>query len=150
LQELKSWQELCLCTWDTRIASPGEVINNVQLQQAPLLIILYLASFCATSTLVMGGFAAVYGKLCKFLAGNPYEKDEDVVLSRTFMIEFGSACLSIVVGIVWLTLLAVGQLDMTFLVDILYDSGGATMSEKLQLIMVKNLVHQHFFCRQIL
>ena len=66
------------------------------------------------------------------------------------MIEFGSACLSIVVGIVWLTLLAVGQLDMTFFVDILYDSGGATMSEKLQLIMVKNLVHQHYFCRQIL
>lgn len=59
----------------------------------------------------MGGFAAFYGSICKSLVGRTSRKDEDASLSRAFLIEFGSACLSIVVGIVWLTLLAAGQLD---------------------------------------
>jgi mevalonate pyrophosphate decarboxylase len=60
----------------------------------------------------MGGFAAFYGSICKSLVGRTGTKDEDASLSRVFLIEFGSACLSMVVGIVWLTLLAVGQLDI--------------------------------------
>jgi hypothetical protein len=53
--------------------------------------------------------------MCKWLArrdGN--EKDESASWKRVFLIEFGSACLSIIVGIVWLTLLAVGELDEVF------------------------------------
>ncbi|KAL3802625.1 hypothetical protein HJC23_011949 [Cyclotella cryptica] len=99
------------------VTGPGGVLGSIpafQLQHAPLAI-LYLGTFCVTSTLVMGGFAAVYGRLCVWLAGSSHEKDEDSALSKVFLVEFGSACVSIVVGIVWLTLLAVGQLDVSLL-----------------------------------
>jgi hypothetical protein len=99
------------------VAGPGGVLGSIpsfQLQHAPLAF-LYLGTFCVTSTLVMGGFAAFYGRLCVLLAGSAQEKDEDAALSKVFLVEFGSACVSIVVGIVWLTLLAVGQLDVSLL-----------------------------------
>ena len=100
------------------VTGPSGVLSSIpafQLQHAPLAF-LYLTTFCVTSTLVMGGFAAAYGRLCVWLAGNSdYEKDEDSVLSKVFLIEFGSACVSIVVGIVWLTLLFAGQLDVSLL-----------------------------------
>lgn len=99
------------------VTGPGGVLGSIpafQLQHAPLAI-LYLGTVCVTSTLVMGAFAAFYGRLCLWLAGNAYEKEEDASLSRVFLVEFGSACVSIVVGIVWLTLLAVGQLDVSLL-----------------------------------
>jgi hypothetical protein len=96
------------------LSGPGEVLGvipAVQLKQVHLAV-LYLSTFCVSSTLVMGGFAASYGSLCKWLVKRAGSKDEDASLSRVFLVEFGSACLSIVVGIVWLTLLAVGQLDI--------------------------------------
>lgn len=55
-------------------------------------------------------FAAVYGSLLKWLVERTGKKDRDAG-GRMFLIEFGSACLSFVVGIIWLTLLAVGELD---------------------------------------
>jgi hypothetical protein len=61
--------------------------------------------------LVMGGFAAFYGGLCQWLVERSDKKD-DSRLSRVFLVEFGSACLSIVVGIIWLALLAAGLLDI--------------------------------------
>jgi hypothetical protein len=39
-------------------------------------------------------------------------KEEASNFSRAFLIEGGSACLSIIVGIVWITLLAVGDLEV--------------------------------------
>ncbi len=75
------------------------------------LAILYLGTFCIVSTLVIGGFAAFYGGLCQWLVERSDKKD-DSRLSRVFLVEFGSACLSIVVGIIWLALLAAGLLDI--------------------------------------
>jgi hypothetical protein len=95
------------------LSGPGEVLGvvpAVQLKKAHLAI-LYLSTFCVTSTLVMGGFACFYGSVCKCLVSREGRKDEDASMSRVFLLEFGSACLSIVVGIIWLTLLAVGELD---------------------------------------
>jgi hypothetical protein len=95
------------------LSGPGEVLGvvpAVQLRKAHLAI-LYLSTFCVTSTLVMGGFACFYGSVCKWLVSREGRKDEDASMSRVFLLEFGSACLSIVVSIIWLTLLAVGQLE---------------------------------------
>ncbi|KAL7518233.1 hypothetical protein ACHAWX_003079 [Stephanocyclus meneghinianus] len=97
------------------LSGPGEVLGvipAVQLRRVHLAI-LYLGTFCITSTLVMGVFASFYSYVCRWLVERAGSKDEDASLSRVFLVEFGSACLSIVVGIVWLTLLAVGQLDLT-------------------------------------
>ena len=96
------------------LSGPGEllaVIPAVQLKQVHLAI-LYLGTFCVTSTIVMGGFAYFYGSVCKWMVERSGSKDEDASLSRVFLVEFGSSCLSLVVGIIWLTLLAVGQLDV--------------------------------------
>ena len=92
------------------ISGHGEVLGVVpaiQLKQVHLAI-LYLGTFCVTSTLIMSGYTAFYGYVCRWLVER---EDELGSLSRVFLIEFGSACLSIIVGIVWLTLLSVGQLD---------------------------------------
>jgi hypothetical protein len=104
-----------------RIAGPGGVLSSVdafQLQHAPLAF-LFL-------TVVMGGFSALYGRLCMCLAGDANVMDEDNALSKVFLVEFGSACVSIVVGIVWLTLLIVGQLDASLLMI-----GESTPQEKI-------------------
>ena len=95
------------------LSGHGEVLGVVpaiQLKQVHLAI-LYLGTFCVTSTLVMSGYTAFYGYICKWLVEKAGKEDELASLSRVFLIEFGSACLSIIVGIVWLTLLAIGQLD---------------------------------------
>lgn len=88
------------------------IIPAVEMQDVGLAIT-YLGTFCVTSTVVMGGFAAFYGRMCYWLADGD-EKDKSTHMSRVFMVEFGSACLSIIVGIVWLTLLAVGELNEVF------------------------------------
>jgi hypothetical protein len=65
----------------------------------------YLGSFCVTSTLCMGAFAAIYGEVTRRV-GN------------TKNIEFGlglfSAFLSVAVGVVWITLSATGTLQKVF------------------------------------
>ena len=78
-----------------------------------VLAMTYLSTFCITSTIVMGSFAAFYGRMCFWLADGD-ENDKNNRMNRVFMVEFGSACLSIIVGIVWLTLLAVGELNEVF------------------------------------
>lgn len=68
---------------------------------------LYLVTVCITSTLMMGGFSLVYSAFCKwFVVGD--EK-------RIFLVEAGSACLSVVVGVAWLVLLAIGKNDEVIL-----------------------------------
>lgn len=85
------------------------VIPAVQLHDAWLACV-YLVTFCVTSTFTMGGFAAFYGSLSQWLAGGDGKKGG----SRVFMVEMGSALLSIAVGLVWLTLLTLGKLDNVF------------------------------------
>jgi len=56
---------------------------------------------------MMGGFSLVYSSFSKwFVIGD--EK-------RIFLVEAGSACLSIVVGVAWLVLLAIGKIDEVML-----------------------------------
>jgi len=68
---------------------------------------IYLVTVCITSTLMMGGFFLVYSSFSKwFVIGD--EK-------RIFLVEAGSACLSLVVGVAWLVLLAIGKIDEVIL-----------------------------------
>ena len=103
-----------LCGIIHGLSGQGEVLDLIPSVESKrvYLVIVYLGIFCVTSTLVMGGFAAFTGSVCAWLAEKANAKDEDASLSRVFLVEFGSACLSIVVGIVWLTLLAVGHLNI--------------------------------------
>lgn len=66
---------------------------------------LYLGSFCTSSTLIMGFFAAIYGELTH-RAGSS-EKIQ-------FILAVVSAGFSVAVGILWLVLLAMGKLDEFF------------------------------------
>jgi hypothetical protein len=89
------------------LAGPGGVLGvipAVQLHDLKLASI-YLGCFCISSTLTMGIFAATYGVLSARLGQGT---------QRGFQIECVSASLSILVGIVWLTLLSIGKLDDLF------------------------------------
>ena len=95
------------------VAGPGGVLGvipAVQLRDARLAFI-YLGTFCITSTLSMGLFAAFYGTLSEWLAGGNWGRRE---CNRVFLVEVGSASLSIVVGFIWLVLLSVGKLEEVF------------------------------------
>lgn len=71
---------------------------------------IYLVTVCITSTLMMGGFSLVYSTFCNWFAnGDDKEK-------RVFIIEAGSALLSVVVGVVWLVFVGIGKMDY-FLID---------------------------------
>ena len=96
------------------VAGPGGVLGVVpvaQLQDAKMAVI-YLSTFCVTSTLVMGAFALFYGVLSRWLAGGRIQGSDDG--SRAFWVEAGSAGLSIVVGLVWLVVLSIGKMDEVF------------------------------------
>jgi len=99
------------------VAGPGGVLGvipAVQLKEARLAL-LYLGTFCMTSTLVMGGFAAFYGTMSEWMAGvGESNGGGSGAGSRIFQVELGSSCLSIIVGIVWLTLLSMGKLEEVF------------------------------------
>jgi hypothetical protein len=89
------------------LAGPGGVLGvipAVQLHDLKLATI-YLGCFCISSTLTMGIFAATYGILSARLVQGT---------QRGFQIECISASLSILVGIVWLTLLSFDKLDDLF------------------------------------
>jgi hypothetical protein len=90
------------------VAGPGGVLGvipAVQLHNV-FLSIIYLGSFCVTSTLVMGVYAASYGTCSSQLsANNP---------KFGFQMEALSALLSIIVGLLWLMLLYVGKLHDIF------------------------------------
>jgi dipeptide/tripeptide permease len=95
------------------LSGPGEVLGVIPAMQLNTThAVLYLCTFCVTSALVMGGFVSFYGSLCKKLVERAGKKDERNGLSRAFLIEVGSASLSVVISIVWLTLLAVGELKV--------------------------------------
>jgi hypothetical protein len=109
------------------LAGPGGVLGvipAIQLQNGKLATI-YLFCFCITSTVTMGIFAAMYGSCSSSLTFEqqpdggicrPYLTDCNLPSPRIreFHIECASASLSILVGIMWLVLLAVGKLDEIF------------------------------------
>lgn len=66
----------------------------------------YLISFVITSTLSMGVFAALYGEVSKRIASTAEVAE--------LIVSLFSASLSIVVGIVWIVLSALGTLDKYF------------------------------------
>ena len=90
------------------IAGPGGVLGIIPAVQLrdPYLASIYLGTFCFTSCIVMGCFAAFYGSFSKWLAGG-----EDSSTKRVFIVEVGSASLSLVVGFIWIILLGLGKLD---------------------------------------
>ena len=63
----------------------------------------YLGAFSATSTVVMGGFAAAWGGATRRYAASSAE--------LTFKLAAASSGLSVAVGLLWLGLLATGGLD---------------------------------------
>eukprot|EP00548_Thalassiothrix_antarctica_P006689 CAMPEP_0194135600 /NCGR_PEP_ID=MMETSP0152-20130528/5704_1 /TAXON_ID=1049557 /ORGANISM="Thalassiothrix antarctica, Strain L6-D1" /LENGTH=335 /DNA_ID=CAMNT_0038831919 /DNA_START=90 /DNA_END=1097 /DNA_ORIENTATION=- len=90
------------------VAGPGGVLGvipAVQLHNLWLSIV-YLTSFCVTSTLVMGCFAASYG-----MCSSRLSRQSDVVAYR---IKMFSAFLSLFVGFLILILLYMGILDKIF------------------------------------
>jgi uncharacterized membrane protein YfcA len=109
------------------LAGPGGVLGvipAIQLQNGKLAA-LYLFCFCTTSTITMGIFAAMYGSFSSSLTmeqqpegGNcrPFLTDCNLPSPRIreFQIECASAGLSILVGVLWLVLLALGKLDAIF------------------------------------
>ena len=66
----------------------------------------YLGSFCLTSILIMGSFAAMYGEATGRLSANSKR--------LAFRLSLVSSMLSIIVGILWIVLLAMGKLDQVF------------------------------------
>jgi len=89
------------------IAGPGGVLGVLpaaRLHSWPKAS-LYLATFCLTSTLIMGLFAAVYGE-CTSRLGSTAKIE--------FRLELFSASLSIIVGVLWMALIIAGKLDVVF------------------------------------
>lgn len=89
------------------LAGPGGVLGVIPAIELHnwRLASLYLGVFCICSTLTMGVFALLYGLFSSRLGR----------ASRwQFKVECISACFSIVIGLLWLTLLAVGKLDVVF------------------------------------
>jgi hypothetical protein len=91
------------------LAGPGGVLGvipAVQLRDGRLAVI-YLGSFCLSSTLTMGVFATLYGTCSSRLGQKQGTR-------REFLIECLSACLSVLVGVTWLTLLYFNKLEDVF------------------------------------
>ena len=109
MEEGYSKQFLSVCIGIVHgVAGPGGVLGvipAVQLHNLWLSIV-YLGSFCITSTIVMGTFAASYGICSSRLSAS----------SQTFefRMEVFSSSLSIFVGFLWLTLVYLGKLHDIF------------------------------------
>lgn len=89
------------------LAGPGGVLGvipAVQLHDWKLASI-YLASFCLSSTLTMGCFASSYGLISSKIGEKAHVE---------FQIHCFSSVLSILVGLTWLILLAMGKLEDVF------------------------------------
>jgi len=76
--------------------------------------IIYLGTFCLTSTFIMAGFATFYGSLSDWMAGGSRRGGRGSSSARVLMVEVGSSLLSVCVGVIWLVLLAIGKLDEVF------------------------------------
>ena len=61
----------------------------------------------------MGVFATIYGALTFRLVGQQ-QRLADNTARREFLVELLSACLSALVGILWIVLLSVGKLEDVF------------------------------------
>lgn len=109
IQKLSSKMLACFIGIVHGVAGPGGVLGvipAVQLKDWRYSSI-YLGSFCISSTVVMGCFAALYGTCSRKLGKDRGQRGE-------FIMECISASLSIIVGILWLTLLACGKLEDVF------------------------------------
>ena len=108
-------------------AGPGGVLGVVPAVQLrdPLFASIYLGTFCVTSTLAMACLASFYSTFSKWMASGQKKEGRREGSSRSraagsggsgaFVVEVGSALLSIGVGIVWLILLSVGKLNGVFI-----------------------------------
>jgi len=88
-----------------------QVLPAVQLHDGWLASI-FLGCFCLSSTLTMGVFATVYGALTSKLVGQAEISENPT--RREFWVEFISAILSVIVGVVWIVLLSTGKLEDVF------------------------------------
>ena len=89
------------------VAGPGGILGVVpaiHLQDWKLATV-YLGTFCITSTLAMGSFAALYGSFSAKISDQTHLE---------FQLECFSAALSIIVGVIWLTLISLGKLEDYF------------------------------------
>lgn len=89
------------------VAGPGGILGVVpaiHLQDWKLAAV-YLGTFCITSTLAMGSFAALYGSFSAKISDQTHLE---------FQLECFSAALSIIVGVIWLTLIFLGKLEDYF------------------------------------
>mmetsp|Transcript_9124 Transcript_9124/g.11410 ORF Transcript_9124/g.11410 Transcript_9124/m.11410 type:complete len:337 (+) Transcript_9124:169-1179(+) len=91
------------------VAGPGGVLGvipAVELHNMKLAMI-YLGTFCLSSTLTMGTFAASYGSCSSYIT----QRGSATVGYR---MEMFSSSLSLFVGVLWLYLLSIGKLDDIF------------------------------------
>ena len=90
------------------VSGPGGVLGVIPVVQLHdiWLSTVYLGSFCITSILVMGSFAALYG-----MCSSRISESSHIVEIR---MEVFSSCLSIFVGSLWLVLISTGKLHDVF------------------------------------
>ncbi|KAF0709688.1 hypothetical protein AaE_012808 [Aphanomyces astaci] len=90
------------------IAGPGGILGVMPAVRYHnwLRSMVYLGTFCLTSIIIMGLFAALYGELTSRLG------QRSTIIA--FRINVFSAVLSIGVGILWITLVALGKMKAVF------------------------------------
>lgn len=114
------------------IAGPGGVLGVIPAVRLHnwLLALIYLTTFCLTSIITMGCFARSYGLITKKLSGKLppwrllvlflqlirfiFHRDVIDKGNMEYTIELLSSTLSIIVGVLWLTLIYFGVLDDVF------------------------------------
>ena len=90
------------------VAGPGGILGvlpAVQLRDWALSTT-YLGTFCASSVVTMGAFAACYGEATSRIS-NGKERTK-------WQLQLMSASLSLIVGVLWLALCSTGQLESVF------------------------------------
>lgn len=114
MENAYSKQILSLCIGIVHgVAGPGGVLGIIPAVQLHdwKLAILYLGTFCVTSTLVMGSFAALYGYISAYIIE---KSDRGQGIDLEFWVAVFSSSLSIFVGLLWLILISLGKLHDFF------------------------------------
>ena len=88
-----------------------QVLPAAQLHDAWLATI-YLGSFCISSTLAMGSFAVIFGMATSRFSGRRLLPAKPT--QREFWVEYISAMLSVLVGVLWILLIVTGKMDDVF------------------------------------